>query len=77
MQLHELSQGYEEAAALLRPRLKALRQELKCACSPEKAADLRHEIAFFSGLLTQCRQLAELTKRYYERSYYRNEKYTL
>lgn len=77
MRLQELAAGYEAAAGLLRPKLRALRQELKSTQCPQKAAALRHEIAFLSGLLTQCRELAELTARYYERSYYRNEKYTL
>lgn len=77
MELHELSAGYEAAAELLRPKLQELRQELKNTDCPHKKAALRHEIAFLSGILTQCRQLADLTKHYYERSYYRSEKYTL
>ena len=77
MELEELSVGYEEAAALLKSKLRLLRRELKHATDPESAAALRHEIAFLSGLLTQCRELAQLTKHYYERSYYRSEKYTL
>ena len=77
MRLEELSIGYTEAAEPLRNKLRLLRQELKITVCPEKAAALRHEIAFLSGLLTQCRELAQLTKHYYERSYYRSEKYTL
>lgn len=77
MRLEELSPGYTQSAEPLRQRLKLLRGELKNTQCPEKAAALRHEIAFLSGLLTQCRELAQLTAHYYERSYYRSEKYTL
>ena len=77
MQLKELSSGYDGAAELLRGRLRLLRAELKATQDPEHSAALRHEIAFLSGLLTQCRELAQLTRHYYERSYYRSEKYTL
>lgn len=77
MKLHELSEGYLQAAQPLRIRLRALRQELKDSEDAAKRAQLRHEIAYLSGILTQCRDLAELTAHYYERGYYRNEKYTL
>ena len=77
MRLEDLSPGYKQAAGLLRERLRLLRKELKASRDPEKSAALRHEIAFLSGLLTQCRELAQLTAHYYERSYYRSEKYTL
>lgn len=77
MQLEELSQGYAQAAGLLRQRLRFLRAELKASRDPEKSAALRHEIAFLSGLMTQCRDLEKLTAHYYERSFYRSEKYTL
>lgn len=77
MRLGELSAGYEVAAALLRARLRLLRQRLKLAELPDERASLRHEIAMLTGILTQCRELSELTAHYYERSFYRNEKYTL
>lgn len=77
MRLAELSEGYRQAALLLREKLRALRQELKAADDPQRRAVLRHEIALLSGIMTQCRELAELTAHYYERGYCRNEKYTL
>ena len=50
-----------------------------CICPDElsERAALRHEIALLSGIMTQCRELAELTAHYYERGFYRDEKYTL
>lgn len=77
MRLAELSEGYLAAAALLRRRLQELRLSLQAAQSPQERAALRHEIAALAPILTQCRELAELTAHYYERSYYRDEKYIL
>ena len=77
MMLHELSEGYLQAAQPLKIRLRALRQALKESEDAVSRAQLRHEIAYLSGILTQCRELADLTAHYYERGFYRNEKYTL
>ena len=77
MRLCELSEGYRLAAVPLRKKLRLLRLELKQADELSERAALRHEIALLSGIMTQCRELAELTAHYYERSYYRSEKYTL
>lgn len=77
MKLAALSEGYCQAALPLRDKLRLLRRELKLADDPQRRAALRHEIALLSGIMTQCRELAELTAHYYERGYWRNEKYTL
>ena len=77
MRLHELSEGYRLATVPLRKKLRLLRLELKQADELSERAALRHEIALLSGIMTQCRELAELTAHYYERGFYRDEKYTL
>ena len=77
MTLAELSREYEASAELLRRRLKQLRQELSEADDPEVRWHLQRRIAVLTPMLTQMNELAELTARYYERGYYRNEKYTL
>ncbi len=77
MKLEELSEGYRLAAIPLREKLRRLRQALKAEDDPHRRAALRHEIALLSGIMTQCRELAELTAHYYERGFWRNEKYTL
>lgn len=77
MKLAALSEGYRLAALPLREKLRDLRLELKTADDPQRRAVLRHEIALLSGILTQCRELAELTAHYYERGFWRNDKYTL
>ena len=77
MTLRELSQSYEEAAVPLRNRLRELRAMLQQARDPEEIWHIKRRIAELTPMLTQMNELAELTARYYERGYYRNEKYTL
>lgn len=77
MKLCELSGNYVAAADLLRKKLRPLRARLRQAETPQERAALRTEIAALAEILTQCNELADLTAHYYERGYYRNEKYTL
>lgn len=77
MTLVQLSEEYEASAALLRKRLRFLRLELAKAKDPEEIWHLKRRIAELTPMLTQMNELAELTRRYYERGYYRNAKYTL
>ena len=77
MTLREMSKEYEAAAVLLRTRLRQLRLELKQAEDPEEIWHLMRRIAELTPMLTQVNELSELTARYYERGYWRNEKYTL
>ena len=77
MTLQELSQCYEEAAVPLRARLKLLRQMLAEAEDPEEIWHIKRRIGELTPMLTQMNELAELTAHYYERGYYRSEKYTV
>ena len=77
MTLAEMSTQYESSAQLLRQRLKELRQLLTEETDPDAIWHLKRRIAELTPMLTQMNELAELTRRYYERGYYRNEKYTL
>lgn len=77
MTLSQMSACYEAAAVPLRARLKQLRQELAQATDPEEIWHIKRRIAELTPMLTQMNELSELTARYYERGYYRNEKYTL
>lgn len=77
MTLNELSAGYRETARRLRTRLKELRRALKTAADPEQRWHIQREIAELTPVLTQMNELAELTEHYYERGFWRNEKYTL
>ena len=77
MTLAELSPGYEASAALLRARLAQLRRMAARAEDAEELWHLKRRIAELSPMLTQMNELAELTAHYYDRGYYRSEKYTL
>ena len=77
MTLAELSRCYEEAAIPLRKRLHQLRTQLAATEDPEEIWQLRRRIMELTPMLTQMNELAELTAHYYDRGYYRSEKYTL
>ena len=77
MTMREMSRDYEAAAVPLRARLRLLRQMLAEAEDPEEIWHFKRRIAELTPMLTQMNELKELTERYYERGYYRNEKYTL
>lgn len=77
MTLQELSLCYEAAAVPLRARLRELRQAMAAADDPEEIWHLKRRIAELTPMLTQMNELAELTAHYYDREYYRSEKYTV
>lgn len=77
MTLLEMSKDYEAAAVPLRNRLRELRLLLKETDDPEQRWRIKRRIAELTPMLTQMNELAELTARYYEKGYYRNEKYTI
>lgn len=77
MTLQEMSREYEASAALLRARLRLLRQKIAQSEDADEIWHLKRRIAELTPMLTQMNELAELTAHYYERGYYRNEKYTL
>lgn len=77
MTLREMSKDYRAAAVPLRKRLAQLRRALEKETDPEKIWNLKHRIAVLTPMLTEMYELAELTEHYYERGYYRGEKYTL
>ena len=77
MTLAELSKCYEEAAVPLRARLRQLRQMMAAETDPEAVFHIKRRIAELTPILKEMNELAELTAHYYDRGYYRNEKYTL
>ena len=77
MTLKELSLCYEAAAVPLRARLRQLRQALQQTDDPEEIWRLKRRIGELTPMLTQMNELAELTANYYERGYWRSEKYTV
>ena len=77
MTLEELSRCYEEAAVPLRNRLRELRIMLANTTDREEIWHIKRRIAELTPMLTQMNELAELTAHYYDRGYYRSEKYTV
>ena len=77
MTLYQISCTYREDAAVFRARIVALRAEARAAGTREEGDALRRRIAELQTLRRQSSELAELTRHYYERSYYRDKKYTL
>ena len=77
MTLADLSAGYQESARLLSQRIKELRKAIRQTENPEEQWHLRRRITELTPNLTQMNELAELTAHYYDRGYWRNEKYTL
>lgn len=77
MTLTELSGSYEASARLLSNRLRELRQALAREQDPEERWHLQRRIRELTPMLTEMYELADLTAHYYDRGYWRNEKYTL
>lgn len=77
MTLLELSAEYRRSGALLRARLRELRRMEREETDAERRFQLRRRIAALSEMQRQVNELTVLTERYYERSYHKNEKYTL
>ena len=77
MTLAELSETYEAAAVPLRRRLRELRIMLEQTDDPEEIWHIKRRIGELSPMLTEMNELAELTAHYYDRGYYRSEKYTV
>ena len=77
MKLWELSVEYDGAAACIRVRITELRAALRTEEDPEARWRLTRRILALQPLLREARELALLTARYYDRSYHKDERYTL
>ena len=75
--LREMSYDYQRSAEQLRLRIKALRAAARETDDPERKARIDRRIKDLRPLLQEAKELTVLTRRYYDRRYYRNEKYTL
>ena len=77
MNLTELSVQYSGSAAAIHGRIVELREWEKAEEDPDALFRLRRRIDELTPLWREARELASLTARYYDRSYHKNEKYTL
>lgn len=77
MTLQEMSREYRKSAERIHVRVVELRALERAQTDGESARRLRQRIAELIPLWRESRELAVLTGRYYDRSYHKNEKYTL
>ena len=77
MTLQEMSREYEASAKRISAKLRVLRARLRQSTDPAECWQLRQRIAVLAEVLTQTKELSRLMAHYYERGYWRNEKYTL
>ena len=75
--LEQRAQQAQDSSAGLHAQVTAAREQAKAAPTKEERERLKRRILELQQLQRQSRELAELTRHYYERGYYRNEKYTL
>lgn len=75
--LLEMSREYKDTALKISALLRPLRAQYRSSKDPEERFWLKQRIAILTQVLTQTNELAQLTAHYYERGYWRNEKYTL
>lgn len=76
MTLYQMSYVYREDALRFRMRITVLREQAK-GTQGEERLRLERRILELQTLLRQSRELADLTRHYYERGYHRSGKYTL
>lgn len=77
MTLLQLSEEYACSAELLSRRIAQLRQLERETEDAQQRFRLHRRILDLQPLLRQCRQLRRLTAHYYDRSYYRDERFTV
>lgn len=77
MTLQELSPQYERQAQALQQRMARLRRQLEREPEREERERLARRILALKPLLTQARELAQLTAHYYDREYNVHEKYRI
>lgn len=77
MTLEQLAGDYRAAGDQLRARLRVLRRAERLSREEQERFWLRRRIAAMTTALTQINELTELLERYYEKGYYRNERYRL
>ena len=77
MTLAEMSVQYGGSAAAIHGRIAELRDLERAAEDPEALFCIRGRIRELTPLWREARELAKLTAHYYDRSYHKNERYTL
>lgn len=73
MTLYQMSFVYREDALRFRMRITALREQAKAAPTRDERERFKRRILELQQLQRQSHELAELTRHYYERGYWRSE----
>lgn len=76
MTLYEMSFSYQESGHAIAGRIEELRRAEALANADERRR-LQRRIEELRVILYETRELAVLTRRYYDRSYHKNGRYTL
>ena len=77
MTLLEISVSYDASSDLIRGRIQELRAATLHQTDPEAVRRLNARIAALIPLLRESNELADLTRHYYDKEYYRSAFYTL
>ncbi len=77
MLMSEMSLEYKKSCTAIHSRIITLRAEVKAETDPVQVVVLQERIKVLVPLWREARELAELTAHYYDRSYHKNEHYTL
>lgn len=77
MTMRELSGQYWSSAAQLKERISQLRRTLPELTGEGERLRTEARIRMLTAMWREARELGALTEHYYERGYYRNERYTL
>lgn len=77
MLLSEMSLEYKKSHLAFSARIKELKAAAKAEADPRKVAALLSRARDLEAPRREAGELAELTARYYEKGYYKNEKYSL
>ena len=76
MTLAEIAQGYRESELAVSARREELKQRLADCTDSVDRMHLETRIACLGTTLRELRKVRELCERYYEKGYWRDEKYT-
>ena len=76
MTLTEMAVEYRLNCALLKERMGQLKRAMQAEANPLEAQLLQRRIADLTALYREGREIALHMERYYDRRYYKNEKFT-
>lgn len=77
MKLLEMSLVYAQNAETIRARIVELQAAERLQTDPDAAWHLQRRIAELTPLLREARELSRLTAHYYDRSYFKHERYRI